>query len=747
MNKVRSLATVLWSVTLCGAVMTVQAGVGALVEPDDLRLNAGRYGHAAVSLGDHIYALGGSTPDGIDGSVERIDPVAGEVERLPHTVQPRRYHTAVSHDGRIYVLGGILGTELQRGVERFDPDTGDIEVVTELPRPRVRPRAVVHAGKLYVMGGSMGRTTHDAVDIYDFEEDVWSRGADKPTATECGIALIEDRIYAVGGYDGQAGTTAFEVYHIEDDRWEELPSLPVRTSAHSVAAAGGRLYSFGDYHQLNRAMIYEPDTGEWEMLQVLYQDARHQDAVLHNDEIWIIGGNVRSRGSFLPLLHRFPVRHLETADRRSITDADDLTATTPAGRVVTPRRAPAIPDDVHELIDELAGKLADIETLSLRWERRDVHSLMGDLGEARVLLEWAYEAPDRFYVDSAARVVVGEASEGTGRFRSASRKRYYEGDVTELIGRLGLSPDLRALVASDAKASLQSAARAQRWERLPDEERDGRSYAVVRASRSAPFLPARHDPARLYFDRETGLLSRVAEEDAEEEDDPLGDDPVSALLGRTDTAIRAADVLLNEPLDEVVWREVRMKDGDEKVDTALEVFGIRARAACGAPRTPPPDDLIGTSAPDFELTLLDGETFRLSDHAGQVVVIDFWATWCGPCVRALPHMRELAETFADEEFVMVGVSRDRPGSEQQVRRVLEQHEITYPNGIDVANIAREYGVRGIPNVVLIDRNGIVRSRKVGFSAASARALEAEIREKLAETVAEPKDLEKEDEDE
>lgn len=125
-------------------------------------------------------------------------------------------------------------------------------------------------------------------------------------------------------------------------------------------------------------------------------------------------------------------------------------------------------------------------------------------------------------------------------------------------------------------------------------------------------------------------------------------------------------------------------------------------------------ELSGKPAPDFDLELLDGSTFRLADHQDKVVVLDFWATWCPPCRKALPHMAELAAAYEGRDVVFLGVSRDRPGDKEKIAPLLAEHKVPYPTGLDLQGLGLDYSVAGIPCVVLIGRDGRVQGRQVGF---------------------------------
>jgi cytochrome c biogenesis protein CcmG, thiol:disulfide interchange protein DsbE len=113
-------------------------------------------------------------------------------------------------------------------------------------------------------------------------------------------------------------------------------------------------------------------------------------------------------------------------------------------------------------------------------------------------------------------------------------------------------------------------------------------------------------------------------------------------------------------------------------------------------------------APDFELTTLAGKTVKLSDYRGRPVVLNFWASWCTPCRREFPLLRDTFAAHRDD-FVLIGVNaRD---IESDARAFAAQQRATWPSGIDADNVvARGYGVTALPQTFFIDRDGVIRSR-------------------------------------
>jgi cytochrome c biogenesis protein CcmG/thiol:disulfide interchange protein DsbE len=136
----------------------------------------------------------------------------------------------------------------------------------------------------------------------------------------------------------------------------------------------------------------------------------------------------------------------------------------------------------------------------------------------------------------------------------------------------------------------------------------------------------------------------------------------------------------------------------------------------------------GSMAPNFTLPSVEGGSKSLADYRGKVVMLNFWATWCGPCKREIPDFIEMQDAFRDDGFEIVGVSLDQPGEESNVAQFVRQYGINYDVLHGNGEIAQAYGgVRSIPTTFLLDREGNIVSSKVGLQ--SKAAWEAEI-EKL-----------------
>ena len=124
-------------------------------------------------------------------------------------------------------------------------------------------------------------------------------------------------------------------------------------------------------------------------------------------------------------------------------------------------------------------------------------------------------------------------------------------------------------------------------------------------------------------------------------------------------------------------------------------------------------------APEYAFTSLDGALVESEELRGQVVVLNFWATWCGPCKLEMPSLQSLHEDKADEGVVVLGLSTDAGGA-ASIRTFLDERDITYPVGrATSAHRAAFGGIHGIPTTFIIDAEGVVQHRVVGYFAPPA----------------------------
>lgn len=115
---------------------------------------------------------------------------------------------------------------------------------------------------------------------------------------------------------------------------------------------------------------------------------------------------------------------------------------------------------------------------------------------------------------------------------------------------------------------------------------------------------------------------------------------------------------------------------------------------------------------DFTLTSLDGEEYTLSKLKGKVVIVDFWATWCPPCRREVPHLVNYYNKYKDKGLIVLGVSAE---DQQTLDTFRKENNVTYPILLGTNDVFKKFEVRSIPHTLFIDRKGNVRKTQIGYS--------------------------------
>ena len=124
-----------------------------------------------------------------------------------------------------------------------------------------------------------------------------------------------------------------------------------------------------------------------------------------------------------------------------------------------------------------------------------------------------------------------------------------------------------------------------------------------------------------------------------------------------------------------------------------------------------PGKKVDVTAPDFTLPVVHGpgagKTIRLSELTGKVVVLDFWASWCGPCKKQMPILDRVAQDYADADVTFLGVSTDT--EPDAALEFLKANPVAYASVLDrTGEVSRDFGVAGLPTLVIIDARGKVR---------------------------------------
>ncbi|MFI4891681.1 MAG: TlpA disulfide reductase family protein [Steroidobacterales bacterium] len=172
-----------------------------------------------------------------------------------------------------------------------------------------------------------------------------------------------------------------------------------------------------------------------------------------------------------------------------------------------------------------------------------------------------------------------------------------------------------------------------------------------------------------------------------------------------------------------IVRSIRHGAGSLALATAIAAGALAAAPALAAD--------AGGPAPAFTLDGLSGETATLSQYKGQVVMLNFWATWCGPCQQEMPLLDQMFRKYKPAGFTLIGVNVDKEAP--AVRQLLARKPVSFPVLLDPASqVSKAYHVDEMPSTVLIDRKGNVRFIHRGYKPGDENEYQDRIRQLIRE---------------
>ena len=223
-----------------------------------------------------------------------------------------------------------------------------------------------------------------------------------------------------------------------------------------------------------------------------------------------------------------------------------------------------------------------------------------------------------------------------------------------------------------------------------------RAYAVVEASYKLPAgAPLGQSTRTFWIDQKSFLIVREVSRATAE---PPGlEHPVEIVQTVSFAAARA-----NEESPDSLFVFVPPEDAEQ-----VPTFDRQARRSAR---------FLGQPAHDFSLQDLKGRTFRLRDLRGKIVLLDFWASWCGPCRIDLPHVEALHDEYTREELVVLGVNGE---SETVAHPFMEQQGYSFPSLVDQGHeVSRLYGAALLPTIVIVDQEGRIAAYLGGLQSES-----------------------------
>jgi peroxiredoxin len=245
----------------------------------------------------------------------------------------------------------------------------------------------------------------------------------------------------------------------------------------------------------------------------------------------------------------------------------------------------------------------------------------------------------------------------------------------------------------------------------PNADVDGRSYTVLS-------LKNENEHAAIYVDPQTHQIRRVVT-DLRPILEKRGADAVKKATYTVDYAkiVHSTEAANAE---QFAWTA---PDGARDITNAMqEQYGDGGDRNAAMV-------MEGKPAPDFTLPTLDGKTIKLSELKGNVVVLDFWATWCGPCIVSLPQLIAFANESEGKAVKVIAVNVGEP--KQQVASVVEDKKWTFTVGLDTnSTVAESFHANVFPTQMVIDKEGVVRKVLIGSGPGTHQALEGTVAELL-----------------
>lgn len=300
-------------------------------------------------------------------------------------------------------------------------------------------------------------------------------------------------------------------------------------------------------------------------------------------------------------------------------------------------------------------------------------------------------------------VAIGRAGPGTPAATDA---------LTWVLGEMPFTQVAKLVALGDAAYDLLAEVPVLEGRALESAVFNGGRYSA-RTAHAEPFLRAVVAKAR---DRRTAALARFALAEHQQNlaaaartlaSPTLGPELVKEASPARLARLRAVDGDRLRAEAAALFERVIREDADVVIRDSMLRLGVLAAGDLFKLR----HLAVGQPAPETVGADLHGVPIRLSDFRGKVVVLSFWATWCGPCMELVPEEKALVAAMAGRPFALVGVNGDRDEDIDKVRKAVAAEGITwrsFRSGRDAGSIAERWGIDGWPTVYTIDARGIIR---------------------------------------
>ncbi len=369
----------------------------------------------------------------------------------------------------------------------------------------------------------------------------------------------------------------------------------------------------------------------------------------------------------------------------------------PAEDAQQPEQATITPE-ARQVLDKMRETYSTLKTLELQGTITTELNIGGQEQRSDQNFVASFQSPHRFRHDFNEQILVGSTGENTYVY-SRPDNVYLQSEIdadrplAEQLPRpvtqvlQSQNPSLLLAIQRDPLRDINEAG--VNVEKIDDVILDGKRYTALelRGDEDSPRV-------QLLIDPDTHLIRRLST-DIRESLEAGGAEDVRVARFQIDYTQVKSGVQFDAA--HFAWTPPEgARDMAQVIEEGPQALG-----------------LIGQQAPDFTLRTLDNKEVKLSELRGKPVLIDFWATWCPPCVESMPHLESLYEEQRNTLHVYAVNLRE---NREKVQQFLQQHELDLPVLMDEqGKVAQQYHVRSIPQTVLIDAQGVVRQVYIGLA--------------------------------
>ncbi len=381
---------------------------------------------------------------------------------------------------------------------------------------------------------------------------------------------------------------------------------------------------------------------------------------------------------------------------------------------VTTSPSPDVTPEARKLLDDIRAAYAALQSMELAGSYRLEVDAAGQQQDNQADFTASFLAPNRFRHELSNDAMI--VSNGKQSYLFVARvNRFHEDETSPSRPPLAQLSEFISQVLRRQNPSLRAAVCEDAAEALLQESQSASIAAPARLDQTDyPVLRVICDRIEIDFliDPRTHLIRQVRCD--------LSDDLVASGLHDVKRAMLTVDYTMVTPNAAVA----------EQVFAWQPPAGaIEARRTAAAVANDDPESLVGKPAPDFTLKDIEDKPVSLRELRGSVVVLDFWATWCGPCRVGLPHLEKLRAEFNDDGVRILAINLRE--EKDLVRKFLEETRLSLPVLFDTdGSVAEKYAVSGIPQTVVIGKNGAIRNVLVGLAPDGEQTLRKAIQEAI-----------------